>query len=124
MYTMAKILLADDEEVLRGLLAGMLETDGHSVTMVPDGNALLKVVTKDFDLVITDLIMPEKEGIETIIALRKALPKMKVIAMSGGGRGGPKNYLQLALKLGAVGILEKPFDRDKLLSVVRAALAV
>lgn len=121
---MAKILLADDEDVLRGLLAGMLETDGHSVTMVADGNALLKAVTADFDLVITDLIMPEKEGIETIIALRKALPKMKVIAMSGGGRGGPKNYLQLALKLGAVGILEKPFDREKLLSVVQAALAV
>jgi len=120
---MAKILLADDEPVLLGLLAGMLEYAGHEVVAVSNGNALLDTCSSAFDLVITDLIMPEKEGIETIIELRRGFPKLKIVAMSGGGRGDAHGYLRLAEKLGAAAILEKPFERDELIALVNKVLA-
>ena len=123
---MPKILLADDEEVLRSLLTIMLETDGHEVKAVVNGMEVLKAMAKEdasFDLLITDLIMPEREGIETIMELRKKHPKLKIIAMSGGGRSGADGYLKLALKLGAAAILEKPFDRQELLDTVRKVVA-
>lgn len=123
-WGMAKILLADDEEVLRGLLVGMLESDGHVVEAVSNGNQVMKALAAgSFDLVITDLIMPDKEGIETIMELRKKNPAMKIIAISGGGRSGAQNYLKLALKLGAAATLEKPFDRDGLVATVRQVLS-
>ncbi len=115
--------MADDEPALLVLLTGMLETDGHSVTTVGNGTALIKEASGNYDLVITDLIMPDKEGIETILELRKAYPKLKIIAMSGGGRVGPESYLKLALKLGAAAILDKPFDRDRLVALVRKVLS-
>jgi DNA-binding NtrC family response regulator len=127
LYHMPKILLADDEEVLRSLLTIMLETDGHEVKAVVNGMEVLKAVVKEdvpFDLLITDLIMPEREGIETIMELRKKHPSLKIIAMSGGGRSGADGYLKLALKLGAAAILEKPFDRQELLDTVRKVLAL
>jgi CheY-like chemotaxis protein len=123
---MSKILLADDEEVLRGLLIAMLETDGHEVTGVANGTEILKAVATvqpPFDLLVTDLIMPDREGIETIMELRKKHPTLRIIAMSGGGRSGAQNYLKLALKLGASAVLEKPFDRDELIRAVRGVLA-
>jgi CheY-like chemotaxis protein len=120
---MARILMADDEPTLLLLLADILETDGHTVTTVIDGVALLKKASGNYDLVITDLIMPGKEGIEAILELRKAYPKLKIIAMSGGGRVGPESYLKLALKLGAAAVLDKPFDRERLLTTVRKVLA-
>jgi DNA-binding NtrC family response regulator len=120
---MAKILMADDEQALLVVLVAMLEADGHTVTTVVNGNALVAEASAGYDLVITDLIMPGKEGIEAILELRKVYPKLKIIAMSGGGRVGPENYLKLALKLGATAALEKPFDRDKLVTLVRKVLA-
>ncbi|AKC83607.1 hypothetical protein IMCC26134_13970 [Verrucomicrobia bacterium IMCC26134] len=119
---MSKILLADDEEVLRSLLTTMLETDGHVVKAVANGSEVLKAVAKEvipFDLLITDLIMPDKEGIETIMELKKEHSSLKIIAMSGGGRRGADGYLKLALKLGAAAALQKPFDRQELLDTVR-----
>jgi CheY-like chemotaxis protein len=123
---MPKILLADDEEVLRELLVGMLEADGHEVKAVANGVEILKAIATvepGFDLLLTDLIMPEREGIETIMELRGKHPELKIIAMSGGGRSGSQNYLKLALKLGAMAVLEKPFNRDELVRTVRMALA-
>jgi len=74
------------------------------------------------DLVITDLIMPEKEGIETIIELKRDFPEVKIIAMSGGGRIEPESYLNIAQKLGALQTLTKPFDRKELLEAVHNLL--
>ena len=75
------------------------------------------------DLVITDLIMPEKEGVETISELRRRYPEIKIIAMSGGGMGGATDYLRLAKALGAGQTLAKPFTREVLLKMVTAAFA-
>ena len=75
------------------------------------------------DVVITDIVMPEKEGLETIQELRRDFPGAKIIAMSGGGRIGPKGYLKLAEKLGASRAFAKPFDRMEMVSAVDELLA-
>jgi DNA-binding NarL/FixJ family response regulator len=74
------------------------------------------------DLIITDLIMPEKEGIETIMELKKDFPDVKIIAISGGGRSKPESYLNLAKQLGAKRVFPKPIDREELLNAIRELL--
>jgi DNA-binding response OmpR family regulator len=118
---MARIVIIEDDESIRSLLAQMLERLGHEVFEEPDGNAGLRCVeTCTPDLVITDIIMPDKEGVETILELRHRFPAIKIIAMSGGGRHSATDYLQLAKKCGAGYTLAKPFGQEEL----KAALAV
>ena len=107
---MARILLIDDDESFRGVLKVSLEQMGHTVTEACDGLSGLERFTAGvFDVVVTDLIMPDKEGIETIMDLRKLNPAVKIIAMSGGGRVTSVDYLQIARQVGAKQILAKPF---------------
>lgn len=121
---MARILVVDDEVGIRTLVRNMLVRDGHEVTTARDGVEALQVVDREaIDLVITDLIMPEKEGVETISELRTRFPAIKIIAMSGGGMGGATDYLRMARALGAGQTLAKPFTRDDLLKLVKAALS-
>ena len=102
------ILLIDDEPAVRDLVQTMLA--GHTVVAVGSGRAGLDLLDKsDFDVVLTDIIMPEMEGIEIIMAIRKRLPKIRLVAMSGGGRTGNIDFLSAASKLGADAILRKPF---------------
>ncbi len=109
---MARILLIDDEETFRGTLAKILQREKHEVTTSANGVEALKlVVNGKFDLVITDLVMPEKEGLETILEVRKILPELKIIAISGGGRGSAYDYLKIASKMGADKTLAKPFTK-------------
>jgi two-component system chemotaxis response regulator CheY len=75
------------------------------------------------DLVITDIIMPEEEGIQTIAEMRAAKPDAKIIAISGGGRSGNTDFLQIARQVGAMDVVSKPFDPDFLLAIVEARLA-
>jgi YesN/AraC family two-component response regulator len=75
------------------------------------------------DLVITDIIMPEQEGIQTIAAMRKARPDAKIIAISGSGSLGNTDFLKMARSLGAMDIVSKPFDADELLTIVKNCLA-
>jgi DNA-binding NtrC family response regulator len=79
--------------------------------------------SKPFDVVITDLIMPEMEGIETMMRLRKLDPGVKVIAISGGGRNRPDEYLHMATKLGALSTFKKPVDRTALLYAAQALVS-
>jgi DNA-binding response OmpR family regulator len=112
---MAHILLIDDDELFRPMLRENLEEMGYMVTEARNGKeGLDKYASAPTDLVLTDLIMPEKEGIETIIELRKKWPGVKIIAMSGGGRVSAANYLKTAQRLGAECILSKPFSIDEL----------
>jgi DNA-binding response OmpR family regulator len=121
---MARILLVDDEATVRELFALVLQLDAHEVTMVADGVQALEAIDESvFDLVITDLIMPDKEGIETIMEIRRLRPSLKIIAMSGGGRGSAGDYLAMASELGAARALEKPFSNTELRDAVRAVLA-
>jgi len=120
---MKKILVIDDEPSIRALLSKMLEREGFSVITAPDGKEGMKrFIREPADLVITDLIMPEKEGMEVIMELRKGSPQVPVIAISGGGRNTPESYLNTAKLLGASAILIKPVQKEKLLEAVRGAL--
>ena len=121
---MARILIIDDEDELRSMLRRMLEQAGHQVTEAVDGAEGIKLYEQDRpDLIITDIIMPEKEGVETIIALRRADPDLPIIAISGGGRLEATDFLTMAKKLGARRTLSKPFRRDQLLEAVGDCLA-
>ena len=116
---MAHILVVDDEEGIRVLITNILVREGHDVATARNGvEALAAVALRVPDLVITDLVMPEKEGIEMIIELRKKFPTIKTIAMSGGGTTGIADYLSIALAVGAGQIVSKPFTRAALLAAV------
>lgn len=120
---MARILLVDDEDIVLRLFETVLELDHHDVTTASNGNgALAAVAIGTFDLVITDLVMPDKEGIETIVEMRKLRPSLPIIAMSGGGRGNAADYLDMAAKLGARMTLAKPFSAQTLLDAVKEVL--
>ena len=117
------ILVIDDDETIRVLLRAILERDGYQVVDAPDGGEGLKQYRENpTDLVITDLIMPGKEGIETIRDLRREFPHVKIIAVSGGGRIGPDSYLKMAKGVGALRTLSKPFDRMTLLKAVEEVI--
>ncbi len=107
---MSRILLIDDDEPFRNVLKVSLQQMGHDVIEAKDGcEGVALYAGGEFDVVVTDLIMPDKEGIETIMDLRKLNPAVKIIAMSGGGRVTSVDYLQIARQVGAKRILAKPF---------------
>jgi CheY-like chemotaxis protein len=114
---MTKILLVEDEERVRALLKGVLESDGYEVHEASNGKeALQSYARSPPNLILTDIVMPDMEGIELITKIRKGDPNLKIIAMSGS------NYLDIAEKLGAHRILAKPFSNKALLNAVKATL--
>lgn len=118
-----RILIIDDDPGVRRMLVEMLRRDGYEVAEAEDGRAGMQRFREEpAALVITDVLMPEQEGLETLMQLRQASKSVKVIAISGGGRVGPDTYLNSALTLGADAILAKPFGRDELLSLVSKVL--
>lgn len=120
---MADILLIEDDELLRGVLAKALALGGHEVIQAQDGLQGLQLArAAQLDLVITDLIMPGQEGVETIVALRREQPNLPVLAISGG-TAHSKLYLEIAGKIGARRVLQKPFTPQRLLEVVAELLA-
>lgn len=121
---MATILIIDDDVQLNAMLKQFLERQGYSVITASDGNEGIELFHKHKpDLIITDLIMPVKEGIETIAELAKESPGTKIIAISGGGRLKPDSYLTLAETFGAIRSFTKPIDREKLLVAVADLLS-
>ena len=121
---MANILLVEDEEQLRSLLKIVLESAGHTVQEAGDGKeALESYVRNPADLMVTDIVMPNKEGIETILEFRRNHPGLRIIAMSGGGRNSAQDYLKLAKSFGADYVLTKPFSNQAILDVVKTVLA-
>ncbi len=120
---MARILIVDDEPDILVILDRMLRKMNHETVRAANGKeAVRRLEEGAFDLVITDLIMPESEGIETITAVRKRWPGIKIIAMSGGGRQSPVPYLAVAATLGADATLAKPFERADLVDALRHVL--
>ncbi len=117
---MARILIIDDDDQVRKMLRLSLNAAGFDVVEAQDGKAAMKLFHQDplVDLVITDLIMLQKEGIETMIEFRRDFPKVPIIAISGGGLIDPNDYLVLAEKLGAQITLEKPFSRKDIIDAV------
>jgi CheY-like chemotaxis protein len=120
----ATILVIDDEEMVRATLRLALEAAGHRVLEAGNGRDGLRLLeTNPVDLTITDIIMPEKEGIETIIEIRRRQPEAKIIAISGGSRSQDIDFLRIAERLGAVHSLAKPFSPQMLIELVNAATA-
>lgn len=121
---MARILVIDDEELARFTLREILEEAGHEVMEASNGNeGTASQRTNPCDLVITDMIMPEKEGLETIAELKGEYPDLKIIAISGGGRTRNMDFLKLAGEFGADQVIVKPFSEDDLMKGVKACLA-
>jgi DNA-binding response OmpR family regulator len=119
----ARILIIDDEDQPRRMLQQVLTRAGYEVVEARNGNeGLQRFRTRPTDLVITDILMPEKEGLETIIDIRREFPTAKIIAISGGGRAGNLNFLDVAQRLGAQRVLQKPFELQEMLAAVRALL--
>lgn len=101
----------------------MLEAAGHSVVTAKDGNEASKMMASSkIDLVITDLLMPERDGLEFITEIRKKYAGVRIIAMSGGGRVARDSYLRIAKNFGAQFLLEKPFSQAGVLDAVQAVL--
>lgn len=122
---MKKILLIDDDNDFRNSLQDCLELEGYQIDTADDGQQGLKKFKQNpADLVITDIIMPQSNGIELICELRKKYPKatVKIIAMSGGGRIVGKEYLEFAGMLGADHIFEKPLALEQLLPCIKQLL--
>ena len=116
-----QILLVDDDDLSRGTIHQMLERAGHRVVSTPNGSEALDLFRADRpDLVITDLIMPDTDGLELIQELRKADTQVRILAISGGGRVNANEYLTVARKFGAAGILAKPFSNQELKEAIAA----
>src|SRR5665213_3413814 len=114
---MPRILLVDDDELFRTMLRIKLVIMGYVVGEASNGReALARYKDQPAELVITDLVMPDMEGLETIREFKRNDPGVKIIAMSGGGRGSAVSYLKMALGLGAGRILSKPFTDEEMIS--------
>ena len=121
---MARILIIEDDVPVRMIIRRMIEAEGHEVIEASDGQSGVEAYRKNpADLVITDIVMPRKEGLETIKELRKDYPDVRIIAISGGGKVQGKQYLELARKFGALRTFEKPFTWKKLVETVSEILS-
>jgi len=117
-----KILVIDDDHAVRRTICDNLAESGYEVLEASDGDMGLSMIdpAKLPAIVITDIIMPQKEGLETIIEIRKNFPQIKLIAISGGGRTRSTDFLTLAKRLGADAILPKPVDMDQLEKTIKS----
>jgi YesN/AraC family two-component response regulator len=120
---MARILIIEDDTRVRETYCLILEQAGYEVVTATDGKEGMRVFReKSPDLVITDIIMPEKEGLEVIRELKRDFPEVKIIAISGGGYAQPEDYLKTAKLFGAMCTLTKPIEQEELLEAVQECL--
>ncbi len=116
---MAKILLVDDDEYVRFILSRYLKKAGHSAIEFASGRGVNDAIKSESpDLLLTDIVMPDVEGMEVILNARAEHPGLPIIAISGGGNFNQQGYLETALALGANAALEKPINETKLLELI------
>ncbi|MBK1668202.1 hypothetical protein CKO28_09145 [Rhodovibrio sodomensis] len=123
---MAKVLVVDDEKSVRMALRKTLERDAHEVLEAEDGDvALSRLADTMVDVVITDILMPGREGIETIQEIRETYGRLpRIIAISGGGQTGKADFLDFTEQFGANRVLEKPISRDQAMRAVREEVEI
>ena len=120
---MASVLIIDDDPQVRDLLTQVMEEEGHTVATACNGEeGMNRYRTQPADLVILDILMPEKEGLETIREIRREFPKVKNIAISGGSERAKMNVLDVAGRLGAHRTLHKPFPLETFKNTVQSVL--
>jgi len=120
----ARILVIEDDEIMNSMIVQLLSEAGYEAEGSENGSRGLALLEKKaFDLIVTDIIMPEKEGLETIFAIRKKSKTLPIIAISGGGKLGPEQYLHLAKHFGAEFTFQKPFHNDLFLNAVRRCIS-
>lgn len=120
---MANILVLDDNEILLEVVKDSIQMTDHTVTATKDSYHIDEILKEQtFDLIITDIIMPDREGFEIIIHLRKNYPKTKVIAMTGKNMGEALDLLEMAQSIGADAALSKPFSPKELISIIDKTL--
>lgn len=121
---MSKILVVDDDVQMRTMISQMLEREGYTISTAGNGKeALTRYRQGHSDLVVLDILMPEMDGIEATMQLKREFPGIRILAMSGGRRAlSPQFNLDSAMVLGVQGALAKPFTREQLLRAVRQAL--
>jgi DNA-binding NtrC family response regulator len=120
---MKSILVIDDDPLVVSLMQRMLQADNWDIRIAQNGRDAIEQIDLHIpDLIITDIVMPDMEGLEIIAGLKKSHPQIRIIAVSGSGRGQAVDYLAYAEKLGAFATLTKPFRREELLQLVRRAL--
>ncbi len=120
---MARILVIDDDVQILDMLKQTLEREGYEVVDTDSGKEGIRLYREDpTDLVITDILMPETEGVEVILDLRRDFPDVKIIAISGGGQVSSEVYLRVAKNLGAEYTFSKPVTREKLLKAIKELL--
>ena len=120
---MAYILIIDEDPHILDLYKRMLEAEGHSVVTASNGQEVIDIFRNDWvDLIVTDMVMPVKDGIKTIMELRKDFPDIKVIAISGGGIIEPDRYLSLAKCIGIKQTFAKPVSKEQLINAVNDVL--
>lgn len=122
---MARFLILDDDEDFGSIVEMILQMEGHDTAVLKRSeDAAAAQRSRPADVLITDIFMPDQDGLETIQQFRREFPGVKIIAMSGGGDTLRNvSYLFSAQELGAVQVIRKPFERDALLAVVREVLA-
>lgn len=120
-----EILVADDVEEIARLVALWLEEAGHAVTHAASGRDVVRLVkTKPFDVVVTDIVMPDGDGWDAILAINRMRPATRILAISGGGNQMPADAcLRVAKGVGADRILKKPFQRAQLIDAVEQMMA-
>jgi CheY-like chemotaxis protein len=117
------ICVIDDDESVRQTVGRILHGAGYAVVEAKDGEVGMRVVEREMPaMIVTDIVMPNREGIETIREAKQRFPSIPIIAISGGGRLGPDGFLELAVKLGADDCLAKPFRPAELLEKVSRLL--
>jgi DNA-binding response OmpR family regulator len=115
--------VVDDEAELRDIVGRVLIGAGHQVTCAANGEEASRALSgQDFDVILTDVIMPEKDGMQVIVEARRTRPAMRIVAMSGGGHVGREQYLKMAKSLGAHAVLEKPFGGDELIAAINTVM--
>ncbi len=122
---MYKVFLIEDDEILRNILSRVLRKQGHAVFEFDGGEGIVKnVIDLNPDVIITDILLPKKDGIQVISSVRKVFPELPIIAISGGGKVGNIEYLELALKLGANEAIAKPIMNSKFIKTFEEVVAL
>lgn len=122
---MKRILVVEDDMIMRETLSDILRFEGYDVSTADGGNKALELISNNsFDLVITDVLMPDRDGFDVITEAKQKCPGIRVIAISGGGYMSSDAYLKMASNAGADDTLSKPFDVDELLAKTKDILKI